>query len=96
MNTSIHTLSPSTYGFYVNVVVVVSSVLRPSPKTKRLLLIRDAERRGERGMHAGCVSEAGTDPLLEPASGSLESVHNLLHAITDWTSILTLIRRSGM
>ena len=47
-------------------------------------------------MHAGCVSEAGTNPLLEPASGSLESVHDLLRAITEWTLVLTLIRRSGM
>ena len=74
---------------------VVCSVLRPSPKTKRLLPLGDVER-GERGVHAGCVSEAGTDPLLEPASGSLEFVHDLLRAITDWTSVLTLIRRSGM
>ena len=47
-------------------------------------------------MHAGCVGEVGTDPLLEPASGSLESVHDFLRAITDWTSVLTLILRSTM
>ena len=51
---------------------------------------------GERGVHAGCVGEAGADTLLEPTSGSLESMHDLLRAITDWTSGLTLTRRSGV
>ena len=62
---------------------------------QRLLPIGDVEK-GERGMHVGCVGEAGTDTLLKPASGSLESVHDLLRAITDWTSVFTLIRRGGM
>ena len=73
-------------------VVVVEFSFTSQSEDQRLLPIGDVER----GMHAGCIGEAGTDPLLEPASGSLESVHDLLRAITDWTSVLTLIRRSGM
>ena len=82
-------------GVVVVVVVVVEFSFTSQSEDQRLLPIGDVER-GDRGMHAGCVGEAGTDPLLEPASGSLEPVHDLLRAITDWTSVLTLIRRSGM
>ena len=86
---------PLSPGVCYSRTVVVEFTFASQSEDQRLLPIGDMER-GKRGMHAGCVCEAGPDPLSEPASGSLESVHDLLRAITDWTSVLTLIRKSGM